>query len=202
MMSGQPPHEDWSDAQEEIMNATYHAILDHGYAGLSISRIADELDKSKASIYYHYDSKDDLLLTFLRYAVDQFQSSLATDTGDDPYADLQHVIEKLLPLRLDQDVANIHAVVFGLRGQAVTDETFREQFTEIDDRLSETIRTIIQRGIDDGTFRDVDADRVTEHILATINGAMYGRVTTDRPTAAPAVRVSLLSYLDAELRRE
>lgn len=184
------------------MRATYHALLDHGYAGLSISRIADELDKSKASIYYHYDSKDDLLLTFLRYAIDHFQASVGTETGDGPYQDLQHVIEKLLPLRLEQDEAQIHAVVFGLRGQAVSDETFREQFTKIDDRLSETIRTHIHRGIDDGTFRDVDVDRVTEHVLATINGAMYGRVTTDRSAAAPAVRISLLSYLDAELRRE
>jgi len=201
-MSGPSTHEDWSDAQEEIMQATYHALLDHGYAGLSISRIADELDKSKASIYYHYDSKDDLLLTFLRYAVDQFLSSIDTETGGDPYEDLEHVIEKVLPLRLDEDEDQIHSVVFGLRGQAVTDETFREQFTEIDDRLAETLRTVIQRGIDDGRFRDVDVDRVTEHVVATINGAMYGRVTTDRSATVPAVRVSLLSYLDAELRRE
>jgi len=200
-MSDPESHDDWNDAQEEIMIATYDALLSHGYAGLSISRIADELDKSKASIYYHYDSKDDLLLAFLRYAVDQFESSLGTERSDDPYRDLEQIIEKLLPLRFEDEAAQIHSVVFGLRGQAVTDETFREQFTDIDDRLTETIRTVIQRGIDDGTFRDVEIDRVTEHILATVNGAMYGRVTTDR-SAVPAVRVSLLSYLDTELRRE
>jgi AcrR family transcriptional regulator len=192
----------WTDAEEEIMLATYRALLEHGYAGLSISRIADELGKSKASIYYHYDSKEDLLGAFLAYAADRFQSSVLTETDDDPREELERVVEKLLPLRPDEEMRQIQAVFLGLRGQAVTNGTFREQFTEIDDRLAATIREIVERGIEEGTFRDVDADRVAEHVLATINGAMYGRATSDRETAVAAVRVSLSSYLDAELRRQ
>jgi AcrR family transcriptional regulator len=191
----------WSPAEEEIMQATYRALLEHGYAGLSISRIADELDKSKASLYYHYDSKDDLLIAFLDYAVDQFLSSVGTETGDDPREDLEHVIEKLLPLQPGEETEQIQSVVLELRGQAVTDEAFREQFTAIDDRLAETLCDIIERGIETGAFRDVDAARVAEHVLATVNGAMYGRATTTRDNAAAAVRVSLSSYLDSELRR-
>lgn len=192
----------WTDAEEEIMLATYRALLEHGYAGLSISRIADELGKSKASIYYHYDSKEDLLGAFLAYAADRFQSSVLTEADDDPRAELERVVEKLLPLRPDEEMRQIQAVFLGLRGQAVTNDTFREQFTEIDDQLAATIRGIVERGIEEGTFRDVDADRVAEHVLATINGAMYGRATSDRETAVAAVRVSLSSYLDAELRRQ
>jgi len=193
---------DWTEAEEEIMLATYRALLEHGYAGLSISRIADELGKSKASIYYHYDSKEDLLGTFLEYAIDQFESSVQTETGGDPWAELEHVVEKLLPLRIDEEERRVQATIIGLRGQAVTSDAFREQFTEIDEQLAETIRDIVQRGIENGTFRDVDADRVAEHVLATINGAMYGRVTSDRETAVAAVRVSLSSYLDTELRQQ
>jgi AcrR family transcriptional regulator len=192
----------WTDAEEEIMLATYRALLEHGYAGLSISRIADELGKSKASIYYHYDSKEDLLGAFLAYAADRFQSSVLTEADDDPRAELERVVETLLPLRPDEEMRQIQAVFLGLRGQAVTNGTFREQFTEIDDQLAATIRGIVERGIEEGTFRDVDADRVAEHVLATINGAMYGRATSDRETAVAAVRVSLSSYLDAELRRQ
>jgi len=181
------------------MKATYRALLEHGYAGLSISRIAEELDKSKASIYYHYDSKDALLVAFLEYAADQFESSVATETGDDPRADLEHVVEKLLPRQLDEEQRQVQSVVLGLRGQAVTSEPFREQITAMDDRLASTVREIVDRGIEDGTFRDVDSWRVAEHVLATVNGAMYARATTDRENAVVAARDSLSAYLDVTL---
>ncbi|EMA57516.1 transcription regulator [Halorubrum distributum JCM 13561] len=199
-MASDSPKQHWSTAEEEIMEATYRALLKHGYADLSISRIADELDKSKAAIYYHYDTKDDLLVAFLEFAVDRFEETIETETGDEPPEDLEHVIEKLLPLQPDEEQRQLQAVLVGLRSQAVTNEVFREQFTQIDDRLAATVRSIVERGIDDGTFRDVDSSRVAEHILATVNGAMYGRVTTDRKSAAAAARVSLASYIDSELR--
>lgn len=199
-MASDSPKQHWSTAEEEIMEATYRALLKHGYADLSISRIADELDKSKAAIYYHYDTKDDLLVAFLEFAVDRFEEMIETETGDEPPEDLEHVIEKLLPLQPDEEQRQLQAVLVGLRSQAVTNEVFREQFTQIDERLAATVRSIVECGIDDDTFRDVDPSRVAEHILATVNGAMYGRVTTDRKSAAAAARVSLASYIDSELR--
>lgn len=183
------------------MEATYRALLEHGYAGLSIARIADEFDKSKASIYYHYESKDELLVAFLGFAADRFEAMIDTQTGDDPGTDLERVVERLLPLELATDPHRIQSVIVELRSQAVTDEAFREQFTRLDERLVDTIRGIIERGIEEGEFRDVDSTRVAEHVLAVVNGAMYGRATTDRGNAPAAVRVSLSSYLDAELRR-
>lgn len=200
-MASDSPEKDWSTAEEEIMEATYRALLNHGYADLSISRIADELDKSKAAIYYHYDTKDDLLVAFLEFAVDRFEETIDTETGNEPAADLEHVIEKLLPLQPDEEQRQLQAVLVGLRSQAVTNGVFREQFTQIDERLAATIRGIVDHGIEEDTFRDVDPSRVAEHILATVNGAMYGRVTTDRKSAAAAARVSLASYIDSELRR-
>ena len=200
-MTSDSPKQHWSTGEEEIMEATYRALLKHGYADLSISRIGDELDKSKAAIYYHYDTKDDLLVAFLEFAVDRFEETIETETGEEPPEDLEHVIEKLLPLQPDEEQRQLQAVLVGLRSQAVTNGVFREQFTQIDERLAATVRSIVERGIDDGTFRDVDPSRVAEHILATINGARYGRVTTDRKSAVAAARVSLASYIDSELRR-
>jgi len=191
-----------STAEESIMEGTYRALLEHGYADLSISRIADELDKSKAAIYYHYDTKDDLLAAFLAFALDRFERTIETKTGGDPAEDLEHIVEKLLPLRPDAEQRQLQSVLVGLRSQAVTSEVFREQFTQIDERLAATVREIVDRGIEEGTFRDVDSSRVAEHVLATVNGAMYGRATTDRENAAAAARVSLASYIDSELRAQ
>ena len=53
-----------TDAQEEIMSATYEALCEHGYAALTVERIASELGKSTAAIHYHYETKDELLVAF------------------------------------------------------------------------------------------------------------------------------------------
>ena len=189
----------WSPAEEEIMQATYRALLTNGYGDLSISCIAAEYDKSKAALYYHYESKDEILVAFLAYVIDQFEASIRTDIGDDPTADLEHVVEKLLPVRLDDDAFQLQSVLVGLRSEAVTNDAFREQFTRIDDHITATIREIVDRGVAQGVFRPVDATQVAEYVLATVNGTMYSRVSTNRETAPHAVRSALTAYLDVVL---
>jgi AcrR family transcriptional regulator len=191
----------WSKAEREIMEATYRAMLEYGYPGLSISRIADQFDKSKASIYYHYDSKDDLLIAFLDFAADQFKTHFAEEIGEDPGSALDTVIEKLVPLQMNDDEFQGQTVLIELRSQATRNEAFREKFTEINELLVTTICEIIERGIEDGTFRDVETARVAEHIVATVNGSTIDRITTNRETAPAAVRISLSSYIESELRR-
>ncbi|MFC6838033.1 TetR/AcrR family transcriptional regulator [Halomarina ordinaria] len=200
-MAVDPDADERGSTETEIMEATYRALCKHGYSGLSISRIADEFEKSKSSLYYHYDSKDDLLVAFLTFAVDRFEASVATERSDDPMADLEGVIERLLPLRPTDEQRQIQALLVDLRSQAVTDERFRERFADIDERLVTTLTEVIERGIERGTFNEVDATRVAEHVLAVLNGAMVARATTDREAAVAAARVSLSSYLDTVLRR-
>ena len=50
-MSCDSPETKWSTTERDILEATYKALLKHGYAEISITSIGDELDKSKSSIY-------------------------------------------------------------------------------------------------------------------------------------------------------
>ena len=76
---------------------------------------------------------------------------------------------------------------------------FREQFTEIDTRLATIIEKTVRRGVDADVFRDVDPTHAAEHILATIKGTMYSRLTTNREAATAAAKASLFSYIDSHL---
>jgi AcrR family transcriptional regulator len=193
--------DEWSETEREIMEATYEVLLEYGYAGLSISRIADEFGKTKSSLYYYYDSKDDLLISFLDFALDRFETGIETEAGDDPAKALDHIVEVLLPLQLGDEEYRVQTVITELRAQAVRNDTFRDQFSLIDERLVDTLSGIIERGIEDGTFEDVESARVAEFIVATINGTMTDRVTTNREAAPATVRLALSSYIDSELRR-
>ena len=190
----------WTDSEREIMRATYRAILQHGYPNLSISKIADELGKTKASVYYHYDSKEELLTSFLDFTVIRFKHNVAETTSQNPDAALNDVIERLIPLELDDEEFDGLVVLLELRSQASRNEIFRERFTEINELLVGIVRDIIERGIETGVFREVEVARVAEHIVATANGARIDRISTDRDAAPAAVRVALSSYIDSELR--
>jgi len=190
----------WSEGETEIMRATYRAMLQHGYANLSVSKIADELGKTKASVYYHYDSKEELLTSFLDFTVDRFKDNFVERTSKDPNTALNDVIERLIPLELADEEFHGLVVLLELRSQASRNEVFRERFTEINELLVGIVRDIIERGIETDVFRDVEAARVAEHIVATANGARIDRISTDRAAAPAAVRVALSSYIDSELR--
>ncbi|SHL31940.1 TetR/AcrR family transcriptional regulator [Haladaptatus paucihalophilus] len=200
-MTADSSDSEWSTSEERIMEATHRALLRDGYAQLSISRIASELDQSKASLYYHYDSKEDLLLSFLEYVTDRLESNIYTSNDESPSQELEQFIEMLLPLQLDDTESQLRAAMVELRSQAVMDEKFRKQFTEIDDRIVDHLERIIDRGIDEGEFRNVDSTRVAEHIFATFSGVMYNRATTNRENAPAAVRVALSSYLNKDLMK-
>ena len=197
---GESIGETWSDGEREIMMATYRAMVEHGYSNLSIAKIADELGKTKASVYYHYDSKEELLVSFLDFVVDRFKRDFTGQHSENPDTALKNVIERLIPLELDDEEFHGQVVLLELRSQTSRNEAFRERFTEINELLVGTIRDIVERGIETGVFRDVEATRVAEHVVATVNGARVDRVSTDRSSAPAAVRVALSSYVDAELR--
>ncbi|MDB2248550.1 MULTISPECIES: TetR/AcrR family transcriptional regulator [Halorubrum] len=198
-MTGDQPGPAWSTAEVKILEATYTALLKHGYADLSIARIGDELDRSKSSIYHYYDSKDDLLITLLEFTVDKFESAIDTESSQNPAETLKQLIAKLLAPHPLEDDHQFQTVLVGFRSQAVTNSRIRAQFTHVDERLADTIREILERGIAENVFEAVNASEVTEYILATINGGIYTRVTTDRVDAVTATHSMLVSYIDSEL---
>ncbi|MFC7176334.1 TetR/AcrR family transcriptional regulator [Halosegnis marinus] len=75
---------DRSETEEEVMEATYAALAEHGYAGLTVQTIADAFPKSKSLLYYHYDDKEAILRDFIDYLVDAFRAAFEFEGADDP----------------------------------------------------------------------------------------------------------------------
>ena len=64
------------ETREAVMAATHRALCTHGFADLTTQRIADEWGKSKAALHYHYDTKEELLRTFLDHLLAKFESQI------------------------------------------------------------------------------------------------------------------------------
>lgn len=199
-MSCDSPVTKWSTAERDILEATYKALLKHGYAEISITSIGAELDKSKSSIYHHYNTKTALLTALLKFTVDQFMSRIETNSKRCPDEELDNFLEQLLTPDPAEEL-QLQTVLVCFRSQAVTNQDIRAQFTQVDQRLAATLQDIIARGIKNGVFRDVDVSQVTENILAMANGVITTRLTTDREDVSSIARESVVSYVESELKQ-
>lgn len=185
----------------EIMAATYEALRQHGYAALTVQDIADEFPKSKSLLYHHYDGKDDLLVDFLSYMLEQYEGQAESDRYPDARAELEAVLDRLFAPSFSEPMVERTRLMAELRAQAASDEAYREQVTRTDERFHERFTDIVARGVADGSFRDVDPDAVAAMVLTLVNGAMERRATTDAEFAGQ-VRAEVDAYLAARLYRD
>jgi len=182
---------------EDIMRATYQALQEHGYADLTIKRIAEEYGKSTAAIHYHYDTKDDLLAAFLDYVLDQFQNTVHEVETTDPEQRLDLLLDKLL---VDvQDLPGLLVAILELQSQAPYKEAFRERFRQNDEYVRYMLRTVIDQGIQDGVFNDVDAEHTARALMTIVDGGRTRAVVFDEEEALATARQTAEEYVTAVL---
>jgi AcrR family transcriptional regulator len=185
-----------SGTEQAIMEATYRALRRHGYADLSIKNIGEEFEKSTSLVYYHYDDKDDLLLSFLDFVLDEFVTRTVENPDGDPETRLYGLVDRILPREFDDELREFHGVMLELRAQAARDPDYRAQFTGIDDLVVATAAEIVRDGVRAGQFRDVDPEPVAERLVALLFRGMDVRVTTDRATAVETLRAAARDLVD------
>jgi AcrR family transcriptional regulator len=191
-----------TETHEAIMEATYRALCAHGYADLTIQRISDEFEKSKSLLYYHYDTKDALLVDFLDYILDKFMENMTVEPSKDSREQLDELLDLLFPVSIEDDGEHFETALLELRAQAAHKPEYREYFTRSNRIIRSRIVEIIQSGIDQGAFHSVDPEQTAKLVLATRNGALLQRSSSNDSEAARSVRESLDVYLETHLIAE
>ncbi len=185
------------DTTDELMRATYRALCKHGYANLTMQDIADESTKSKAALHYHYDTKQELLLSFLSFLYERFEERLHTPEGEKPRERLVAFIDRALtpPQRDDQQA--FQTAVLEIKAQAPYNDVFGDQISRFDQLLYDQCRSIVEDGIEQGVFREVDSDAVATFFVTLFNGAHVVWVTENQPT--DTTRALFIDYIESEL---
>lgn len=187
--------EEPSDTREAIMKATYRALCEYGYVDLTIQRIGEEFEKSKSLIYYHYEGKDELLLDFLDFMLEQYEERIPYPRNQRAPAYLAAILDRVLDLPGSAAVGDFSRAMVELRAQAAHDPKFREHFTRSDQFFRNQIARIIRMGIEDSDFQNVDPQRTASLIHAIIIGTMTGRASTNDEFAAQ-IRDEVDRYLE------
>jgi AcrR family transcriptional regulator len=187
------------ETRTAIMRATYEALTKHGYENLTIQRIGEEFPKSRSLIYQHYDGKDAVLVELLEFLLDHLKSQMAQPPTTDAHASLRTVLDFVFASDLDAERSELTNVMVELRGQAPHNEVFRTYFTANDRQFRRDLAAIIERGIEEGSYKPVDPDAVAEFVLTVMSGGTVRRATTDDAADIAAVRQELDAYLSGRV---
>jgi AcrR family transcriptional regulator len=165
-----------AESSEEIMAATHQALAEVGYAGLSISTIAEHFEGSQSLIYYHYDDKEELLVAFLDHLLAELNDELDDIETLDPTDRIRATLDLLLPMSSNEEPFRFHHALIEIRVQTPYHEPYEERFERLDDRLSAVLETAITEASDDGSFRSVDPESAAERLLTAVYGIHYRNV--------------------------
>jgi len=161
-----------SDSKEEIMNATYAALCRHGYADLSIQNIADESDKGKSLIYYHYDDKEDLMKAFMDHLKKDIRVRQDKVRGKDPLDRLDFMLDMYLGIE-DDDMWEFQKAIQEFRAQAQHNPDFRDKFREIDLMVKKDVVELMREA------EACNPEMAAEMFLSLIEGSITRKVSTD-----------------------
>ncbi|MFB6176756.1 MAG: TetR/AcrR family transcriptional regulator [Halobaculum sp.] len=190
------------ETEEAIMLATYRALCDHGYAGTTISAIGDEFEKSKSLLYYHYEDKEALLESFLRYILDEFESNLEAVEDDTPRAELWAIVDQLLPPEMDEEDFQFWRAIQETRANTPHSSAYHDQFARSDELILERLTDTIASGVEDGSFHEVDPEETAQFLYSTFSGGLERGITLGDDEPIDETRKGLENYLEEVLFRE
>lgn len=163
---------EYHQRRQEIAAAAAKVFDRRGFAGTSVSAVAEELGTDRASLYYYVSSKEELFDEVVREAsetnVARAEEILA-DTADAPEK-LRRVIlalmrsyEEYYPLLyvfLREDLTQVG----GKRGD------WSQRMKEISRRYERVVISIVEQGFEEGTIRPTaPASIIAYGVLGTLN---------------------------------
>ncbi|WP_255291491.1 TetR/AcrR family transcriptional regulator [Natrinema sp. CBA1119] len=184
---------------DDIMEATYRALCTHGYADLTMQDIAAESTKSKGTLHYHFEGKQDLLESFLAFLLNRFEERTETIPGETPAERLHEFLEELLTPADEGSAEEFRTAILEIKAQAPYNEVFREKLSAFDRALQARIATLVADGLEAGEFRaDIDPDETADFLVTLFHGAQTRAAAVDRPPER--TRQYVHEYIDETLR--
>jgi AcrR family transcriptional regulator len=157
-----------ADTRARILDVALELFTEHGFEGTTLQQIADRLGFTKAALYYHFRSKDDLLQALIAPVVAEVDALLSAheDEPDTP-AERRRFIVEYLDCLLGQRrliaymASDIAIIAHPLIAAGARDRQKRVMARVVDDELdfSEQVRVVAAfRGISGAIANYPNAD--------------------------------------------
>jgi len=167
------PKPDVSDERKaQIINAAEGVFTKKGFDEARMDDIAGETGLSKGTLYLYFKSKDDIIVAILDRMVQREFSQLENFEQDGVGA-----VDSMLALTdlLTKDILgflSLIPIVYEFLALAFRNKYVQKALKKYINRYIDILTPMIQRGIDSGEFRKVDAREVAIAMGAMIEGTL------------------------------
>jgi AcrR family transcriptional regulator len=154
--------------REEILVATIAEIENSGMSALRVSDIATNLGVSSGLVFYHFATKDALLVEALEFAVvrdaDRLDKALAKQ--GEPLERLRHVLTSYGPT----GAAHGWTLWIEAWSTALREPSIQASLRKLDQRWRDALEHVITEGVDAGAFTCADPKNAVARIGALLDG--------------------------------
>jgi AcrR family transcriptional regulator len=154
--------------REEILVATIAEIEKSGMSALRVSDIAGSLGVSSGLVFYHFDTKDALLVEALEYAVvrdaDRLDRALAKE--GEPLERLRRVLTSYGPT----GAAHGWTLWIEAWSTALREPSIQASLRKLDKRWRDALEDVITQGVGSGAFACDDPKGTVARVGALLDG--------------------------------
>jgi AcrR family transcriptional regulator len=157
------------DTRKNIMETAVKLFAEKGFKDTSISKIANEADVGKGTIYWHFDSKEDLFFSIIKEkGKAYFDKVVQLDRSD---LSPEELIYQYIKGRIEFIDKNHKLAEMLISNNDVINREFKELMEKKHRQSVAVLEKAIQRGIDSGEFGESPSNEIALMIINTTNSA-------------------------------
>jgi AcrR family transcriptional regulator len=160
------------ERKSQILNAAEDVFTQKGFEEARMDDIAGETGLSKGTLYLYFKSKDDLIIAILdRMFQREFRQLENVDQDAETATEAIWKITDLLTKEI-LGLLRLVPIVYQFLALAFRNKYVQKALKKYINRYLDILVPIIQRGIDSGEFRQVDAREVAVAMGAMMEGTL------------------------------
>ena len=157
----------------QILDAALAVIVQKGYENSRMDDIVVSSKMSKGAIYWYYKSKKEIYLSLVNHWVHNYSAVLnhIVDTDRSASDQLRSLFQYFI-VQYEKDPVVFKALL-EFWSMAGRDPEFNDKLQKVYSEFVNLISTIIQQGMDNGEFKNLDVDITAMSIMVNIEGIMW-----------------------------
>lgn len=176
-----------TDAKRQaILDAAYRLFRTQGFEGTSVSEITAEFGGSRATVYSHFPSKEELFVECMTAALEDYITGAVAQldaSGTEPEAALREFGAKILNFGASPEMVAVRRLIIAEAGRSGIGKLFFMKIVALRTHVAE----LLSRFMASGTLRADDAEFAANQLRALLEAEilepMLLRVRDDSPDA-------------------
>lgn len=166
------------EVREAILDATDSLLSRYGYKKMTIDDLAKEVGIGKGSVYLHFTSKEELVLSHIDRIIEQLKGKLAAISGSSSDAKPEERLRKMLRTRVlhrfesvQHYTQNLNDLLAAIRPNFLAR---REIYFNEEARI---FASVVEDGQKSGDFADGSAAEIAESLILATNSLLPFNLT-------------------------